>query len=49
MIVVSFYCCVCFCCFVSVLSGEAVSFVAERLGYVTVAGDGLFVLFEKVG
>ena len=34
-----------FCLFVSVLSGEAVSFGAESLGHFRVAGDDLFVLF----
>ena len=40
------YCFVGLCRF---LSGEAVSFAAESLGNVTVTGDDLFVLFQKVG
>ncbi|QPB11832.1 hypothetical protein [Cutibacterium phage PAVL34] len=40
----------CLCWFVCwFLSGEAVSFAAERLGHVTVTSDGLLVLFEEVG
>ena len=45
------HCCFLYC-FVDLcrfLSGEAVSFAAERLRHVTVTSDDLLVLFQKVG